>query len=147
MGIRKGTVKGLVAVASGYVAQTSGLVPQMLVGQGVLGQYLGFVVGTFLGLVVSDILTGDVHPGRPVLGAVKGLSASLGAAIPLVYLGDFQPFVTVCSTAGGSIESVVGAGGCYPYLKLVTGTFIGVVIGDIFLAPFSSSDGGSERGR
>ncbi len=138
MGIKKGTVKGLVAVASGYVAQTSGRVPQMLLGSGVLGQYFGFVVGTFLGLVVADILTRDVHPGRPVLGAVKGLSAALGAAIPLVYLNDFGPFFTICSVAGGSIESVVGAGGCYPYLKLVTGTFVGVVLGDIFLAPFTS---------
>ena len=138
MGIKKGTVKGLVAVISGYVAQTSGLVPQLLFGSGELGQYLGFVVGTFLGLVAADILTGDVHPGRPVLGAVKGFSGTVGAAIPLVYLGDFGPFLTICSTAGESIESVVGLGGCYPYLKLVTGTFIGVLIGDIFLAPFSS---------
>jgi len=140
MGIKKGTVKGLVAVISGYVAQTSGLVPQLLFGSGEFGQYLGFVVGTFLGLVVADILTGDVHPGQPVLGAAKGLSATVGAAIPLVYLGDFGPFLTICSVAGESIESVVGVGGCYPYLKLVTGTFIGVIIGDIFLAPFSSKE-------
>lgn len=141
MGAKKGTIKGLVAVASGYVAQTSGRVPQLLLGSGELAQYFGFVVGTFLGLVVADILTRDVHPGRPVLGAVKGLSAALGAAIPLVYLGDFEPFLTFCSVAGGPVESVVGAGGCYPYLKLVTGTFVGVLVGDIFLAPFSSGDG------
>lgn len=141
MGAKKGTIKGLVAVASGYVAQTSGRVPQLLLGFGELGQYFGFVVGAFLGLVVADILTRDVHPGRPVLGGVKGLSAALGAAIPLVYLGDFEPFLTFCSVAGGPVESVVGAGECYPYLKLVTGTFVGVIIGDIFLAPFSSGSG------
>lgn len=140
MGMKKGIAKGLVAVASGYVAQASGRVPKLLLGSGELGQYFGFVVGTFLGLVVADILTRDVHPGRPVLGAVKGLSAALGAAIPLLYLGDFGPFRTVCTAAGGPVESVVGVGDCYPYLKMVTGTFVGVVVGDIFLAPFSSAD-------
>jgi hypothetical protein len=138
MGIRKGTAKGVVAILSGTVAQMSGRVPRLLFGSGELGQYFGFVAGTFLGLVVADVLTGDVHAGRPVLGAVKGLSGAVGAAIPLVYLGDFGPFLTVCSIAGESAKSVVGAGGCYPYLKLVTGTFVGVVIGDLFLAPFSS---------
>lgn len=106
--------------------------PQLLLGSGELAQDFGFVVGAFLGLVVADILTGDVHPGRPVLGAVKGLSGALG---------DVGPFLTFCSVAGGLVESAVGTGKCYPYLKLVTGTFVGVVIGDIFVAPFSSSKG------
>jgi hypothetical protein len=140
MGAKKGTLKGLVAIASGYVAQASGRVPEILFGPGELTQYSGFVVGTFLGLVAADILARDVHPGRPVYGAVKGLSAAIGAAIPLVYLGDFGPFLTLCSVAGGPVESVVGVGGCYPYLKLVTGTFVGVVVGDVFLAPFSSGN-------
>ena len=138
MGIWSGTVKALVAIISGYVAQQSELVPQLLAGSGELGQYFGFVVGTFVGLVVADLLTGDVHPGRPVLGAVKGLSGAVGAAIPLVYFGEFGPFLTLCSVAGDTIEAVVGTGQCYPYLKLVAGTTVGVVIGDIFLAPFSS---------
>jgi hypothetical protein len=141
MGIRKGTVKGLVAVTSGLVAQLSGAVPRLVL-QGQLtpiGDYLGFVVGTFLGLVAADILTGDVRPGRPVLGALKGLSGALGAGIPLVLFADFGPFVTVCGTgAGDTIENVVGAGLCHDYLKMVTGTFLGVLVGDILLGPYET---------
>lgn len=51
---------------------------------------------------------------------------------------DFGPFVAICASAlGVLVESVVGAGLCYPYLELVAGTFAGVLIGDVVLAPFS----------
>lgn len=67
------------------------------------------MVGVFVGLLVADVLTGDITPGRPVLGAAKGLSGALGAAFPLVSLTDARPFVTVCGTAvGGIVESVGG---------------------------------------
>lgn len=137
MGIRGGTVKALVAIISGYVAQQSGLVPQLLVGSGELGQYHNFVVVTFVGLVVANLLTDDVHLGLPVLGAVKGLSAIVSAAIPLVYFGEFRPFLEFCSVAGDTIEAVVGTGQCYPYLKLVAGTTVSFIISNI-LPPFSS---------
>ena len=51
---------------------------------------------------------------------------------------DFGPFVAICASAlGVLVESVVGPGLCYPYLELVAGTFAGVLIGDVVLAPFS----------
>lgn len=140
MGMRKGTVKGVVAVVSGVLAQASGRVPELLLGGqfAEVGQYLGFLVGASVGLVVSDVLTGDVTPGRPVLGAAKGLSAGLGAAFPLLFLADVGALVWLCGTVvGGLIEGVVGADLCYPYLVMVVGTFAGVVIGDAVLAPFS----------
>ena len=140
MGMRKGTAKGVVAVVSGAVAQLSGRVPEILLsGQfAEFGQYLGFVVGASAALLVSDVLTGDVTPGRPLLGAAKGLSAGLGAAFPLLFLADVGALVWLCGTVvGGLIEGVVGVGGCYPYLVMVLGTFAGVVIGDVVLAPFS----------
>lgn len=139
MVFKKGTAKGLIAVAAGFVAQESERVPQLVLdGQfPELGQYFGFVLGAFAGLIVADILSRDVTPGRPLLGVMKGLSAAAGAAFPLLYLADFGPFVTVCgSQIGEYIEQFVGIGLCYAYLTMVAGTFVGVLIGDIFHAPF-----------
>lgn len=129
----KGSVKGVIAVTAGLAAQVSGQIPRGIL-CGPLAEYdpyLSFVVGAFVGLVVSDVLSGDVSPGRPALGFFKGLTAAVGAAIPLV-LGDFGWFVTFCDTqAGAIVEQFVGAGRCYAYLKLVVGAFVGVLIGDV----------------
>lgn len=135
----KGTVKGVIAVAAGFVAHESKRIPKLLLdGQfAELGQYSDFVIGAFLGLVVVDILSRDVALGRPFFGFVKGLSAAIGAAFPLIYLANFEPFVNLCiSPIGRYIEEFVGVGLCYAYLEIVAGTFVGVLIADIFHAPF-----------
>lgn len=139
MGVKKGVAKGLVAVAAGFVAQEYGYLPSLVLeGQfAELGQFLDFVAGTFLGLVVADILSRDIPLGRPGLGFVKGMSAALGAAVPLIYFADYAPFVALCnSPIGASIEGFVGEGHCVAYLKMVAGTFVGVLITDILHAPF-----------
>lgn len=139
MPVVKGIGKGVIAVSAGFVAQEVGYLPSLVLGGqfGALGQYLGFVIGTFGGLLVADLLAWDISPGRPVLGFVKGLSAALGAAVPLVYLADFGLFLSLCNgPLGESLEVVVGAGRCHAYLKMVAGTFVGVLIGDLLHAPF-----------
>lgn len=142
--VAKGVFKGTVAVAAGYVSQQAAFVPPTFLAEQapVVAPYLNFVIGTFVGLVFSDIVTRDVTPGKPVLGAAKGLSGALGAAVPLVYLTDVQLFYDLCANPAvrDALTSAVGAGNCYPYLTMVAGTFVGTVVGDIVLAPFSQSE-------
>ena len=114
-----------------HVKQQFKLVPQLLAGSGELRQYYDFVVGIFAGLAIVGLMTGDVHLGWPVLGAVKGLSGAVGAAIPLVYFGELGLFLELYSVAGDTIEAVAGTGQCYPYLKLIAGAAVDVVIGGI----------------
>lgn len=135
MPVIKGIGKGVIAVLAGAVAQKVGYIPSLaLSGQYTeLGQYLGFVIGTFVGLVIADILARDVSPGRPVLGFLKGLSAALGAAVPLIYFAEVGPLFSLCSgSIGEALAVFVGAGQCHIYLKMITGTFVGIVLGDLF---------------
>lgn len=139
MPVIKGIGKGVIAVLAGAIAQEVGYLPSLaLNGQFAdLGQYLGFVIGTFVGLVVADILARDVTPSQPVLGFMKGLSAALGAAVPLIYLAEFGPVIVLCNgSIGEALELFVGTGHCHTYLTMIVGTFVGILLGDIFHAPF-----------
>jgi hypothetical protein len=139
--VAKSVFKGTAAVAVGYLSQQQAFVPAAVsdLAPPEVEAYLNFVVGTFIGLVLADAATRDITPGKPVKGAVKGATGALGGAIPLILIEDVALFHEICAIplAHEILTTGVGGGNCYPYLVLVTGTFIGVVAGDILIAPYS----------
>jgi hypothetical protein len=135
MSFRKGTRKGVVAAITGVLGQLSGAVPPDVLGPQfpVLGQYMGLVVGTFVGLVVGDFLMEDLTADRPIRATLKGVTAALGAVVPvvLIHVRELEQFCG--SSAGAIVEFVVGPGRCYPYVEMVLAAFFGVLLSDLLV--------------
>jgi hypothetical protein len=130
MGIKRGTILGLLAVAGAVVERTFGVLQGAamdVLGAGPPPAVLGWIGGCFVGVVAGDLVTwlvgGDVSAGRWV-GIRKGLVAAVVAA-----LGFYA------STTGIARELLgpSGVGPVSPEVALLIGTtWLGGVLADLF---------------